>query len=110
MSQVNAISLSSAGVPDEVLQAAPCEVALRKVKIRQQITAHARLSLDIGQLSDSADLYDAGMTSHATVMLMLALENAFGLEFPDNMLSRSVFESVDSIAAAIASLQSTEPL
>jgi acyl carrier protein len=110
MSQVNAMSLSSAGIPDDLLKAANCEIALFKHKIRQQISAHARLSLDVGQLSDSADLYDAGMTSLATVTLMLALENEFGVEFPDNMLSRSLFESVDSIAAAIASLQSTESL
>jgi len=36
---------------------------------------------------------------------MIALENEFDLEFPDAMLSRNVFESIDSIANAIESLQ-----
>jgi acyl carrier protein len=76
-----------------------------KEKIRKVIKDHARLAVDVAILEDSADLGEAGMTSHANVMLMLALENEFGLEFPDSMLSRSVFESVDSIAAAIQSLQ-----
>ena len=41
------------------------------------------------------------MTSHASVNLMLALEEAFDVEFPDAMLKRSVFESVASITAAL---------
>src|SRR5258708_2356035 len=79
-----------------------------KDKIRKNVKDNARLSLDVDTLGDSADLGEAGMTSHASVMLMLALENEFGLEFPDSMLSRSVFESVDSITAAIESLQELE--
>jgi acyl carrier protein len=44
------------------------------------------------------------MTSHASVNLMLALEDAFDVEFPDRMLTRGVFDSVSSIAAAIDEL------
>jgi acyl carrier protein len=73
--------------------------------IRIIIANHARLSVDIETLSDDADLYQAGMTSHASVNLMLALEDAFDLEFPDSMLTRSVFESVSAIAAALGQLQ-----
>ena len=36
---------------------------------------------------------------------MLALEGSFDVEFPDSMLKRSVFESVTTIAAALAELQ-----
>ncbi len=80
-----------------------------RAKIRKIIKDHARLSLDVDNIDDSASLGEAGMTSHASVMLMLALENEFGLEFPDNMLSRSVFESIDTIAGAIQTLQHLEP-
>ena len=79
-----------------------------KDKIRKIIKDHARLSLDAETLDNSANLAEAGMTSHASVMLMLALENEFGLEFPDSMLSRSVFESIDAIASAIESLRPVE--
>ena len=41
------------------------------------------------------------MSSHASVSVMLALEEAFDLEFPDSMLRNSTFESVSSISAAI---------
>jgi len=40
---------------------------------------------------------------------MIALENEFDLEFPDGMLSRNVFESIDSIADAIERLQQVQP-
>ena len=36
---------------------------------------------------------------------MLAIEDAFDIEFPDRMLKRSVFESIDAIAAALTELQ-----
>lgn len=44
------------------------------------------------------------MTSHASVSVMLALEDAFGVEFPEPMLKKSTFESIASIANAIAEL------
>lgn len=74
-------------------------------EIRQVIRAHVRLPVDVDQLDDGADLYQAGMTSHASVGLMLALEDAFDVEFPDSMLTRGVFQSVASIAAALGQLK-----
>jgi acyl carrier protein len=44
------------------------------------------------------------MTSHASVQVMLALEEAFDVEFPDSMLTRSVFGSIASISAALEQL------
>jgi acyl carrier protein len=73
-------------------------------KIRKAIGDHARLPVEISALHDDADLYQAGMTSHASVNVMLALEDAFDIEFPDRMLKRSVFESVASIGAALSEL------
>lgn len=73
-----------------------------KDQIRQVIKQHARLSVDPDTLADDADLYQAGMTSHASVNVMIALEDTFDVEFLDSMLRRSVFQSVDSIAAALA--------
>jgi acyl carrier protein len=74
-------------------------------EIRELIAQHAHLAVDVGTLSDNSSLYEAGMTSHATVNLMLALENSFDVEFPDSMLTRGVFESVSAIAAALGELQ-----
>ena len=72
--------------------------------VREIVKEHGRLSVDVDSLSDDDSLYEAGMTSHASVNVMLALEDAFDVEFPDEMLKRSVFESVASISAALAQL------
>ncbi len=74
-------------------------------QIREIIKDHARLPGDAAELSPDADLYQAGMTSHASVNVMLALEDHFDVEFPDRMLKRSVFESLSSIAAALEELR-----
>ncbi|HVY46987.1 MAG TPA: acyl carrier protein, partial [Minicystis sp.] len=63
-------------------------------KIRRILKDHGRLAGDVDSLADDADLYQAGMTSHASVNVMLALEGEFDVEFPDHMLKRSVFESI----------------
>ena len=76
--------------------------------IRSVLSESAGLPFDVGTLSDDADLFAAGMTSHASVNLMLALEDAFNLEFPDRMLTRGVFASVAAIAAAIVELSATD--
>jgi len=72
--------------------------------IRQVLKEHGRLAVDAAALDPDADLYQAGMTSHASVNVMLALEGAFEVEFPDHMLRRSVFESIRAINAAITEL------
>ena len=73
-------------------------------RIRTVLREHARLGADANSLSPTADLYEAGMTSHASVNVMLALESEFELEFPDHMLKRTVFDSIASISAAIGEL------
>jgi acyl carrier protein len=75
-----------------------------ELKIRQILKDHGRLIEDAASLDLEADLYEAGMTSHASVNVMLALEAEFEIEFPDSMLKRTVFESIAAIGAAVAEL------
>ena len=77
-------------------------------RIRKIRADHARLSVDPATLGGGDDLYAAGMTSHASVQVMLALEDEFDVEFPDALLKRSVFETIDNMAEAIASLTEEE--
>lgn len=79
-----------------------------KRKIRQIINDHAHLAVRIESLQDSDNLYSSGMTSHSSVVLMLALENEFGLEFPPALMNRNAFESIDAIVAVIDSLVPAE--
>lgn len=53
------------------------------------------------ELRADLNLYDAGMTSHASVNMMVAIEDAFDIEFPDRMLRREVFQSIESIKEAV---------
>lgn len=78
--------------------------------IRQLLDEHAQLPLDAHTIDGNADLFEAGMTSHATVNVMLALEDTFDVEFPDSMLRQSTFESVNAIRAALDELGAQEPI
>ena len=73
-------------------------------RIRRILKDHGRLSSDASTLAADADLYQAGMTSHASVNVMLALEGEFEVEFPDQMLRRDVFESIAAIGSAVSQL------
>ena len=72
--------------------------------IRSILKQHGRLAQDADALAADADLYQAGMNSHASVNVMLGLEGHFDVEFPDRMLTRSVFSSIAAIRGAIAEL------
>jgi len=73
-------------------------------QIRQILTVHGRLATDVGQLANDSDLYDAGLTSLITVNLLLAIEDHFDVEFPDELLSRRTFQSIDALAEAVEGL------
>ena len=73
-------------------------------KVREILSQHGRLFTPVTQVRDDSDLYDAGLTSLATVGVMLALEEGFDIEFPDSMLSRKTFASIESLSAAVQSL------
>jgi acyl carrier protein len=75
-----------------------------EAQIRDVLRDHGRLNQDASRLRPEDDLYQSGMTSHASVNVMLALEGAFDVEFPDHMLKRSVFASIASIQQALTEL------
>jgi acyl carrier protein len=76
--------------------------------IRAVLRDHARLAVDVDALGTRSDLYDAGLTSSASVDVLLALEDRFGVEFPDELLRRSSFETIDAIRAALVGLGAGE--
>ena len=78
-------------------------------QIRALVAQHARLLVDAGTLSPDSDLYEAGLTSLATVNLMLAIEERFDVEFPDRMLGRKTFGSIRSLTEAVRSLAGDAP-
>jgi acyl carrier protein len=77
-------------------------------RIRRVLSEHGRLATPVGSLSDDDDLYRAGVTSHASVNVMLALEDEFDVEFPERLLRKTTFASIASIRAALAELTSVD--
>jgi acyl carrier protein len=72
--------------------------------IQKVLVDHGKISVDPATVDSNADLYELGLTSHASVNVMLALEDEFDIEFPDETLKKSTFASINNIEAVVASL------
>ncbi|MCW0982098.1 acyl carrier protein [Agrobacterium sp. BT-220-3] len=65
--------------------------------IREILAKFGQLPTPVDTIENEADLYAAGLSSFASVQLMLGIEEAFDIEFPDNLLNRKSFASIKSI-------------
>ncbi len=74
--------------------------------IRLVLAEHGRLAVDVNSIDERTDLFASGMTSHASVNVMLALEDAFDIEFSETMLKKSTFESIAAIRAGVLEMTS----
>jgi acyl carrier protein len=74
-------------------------------RVREVLREHAGLVTDISRVAESADLFALGMSSYRAVEVMLALEEEFDIEFPEDMLEKSTFSTVGSIESAVRKLQ-----
>lgn len=72
--------------------------------IRNALLSYGHLTTPVDGLADGDDLFKAGLTSHATVNVMLALEDELDIEFPDDLLSRDTFSSIAAIETAARSI------
>ena len=75
-----------------------------KDKIRELLGKLGGLPVAVDTLADGADLYAAGLSSFASVQLMLGIEEAFDIEFPDHLLNRKSFASIDAIAETVSAI------
>jgi acyl carrier protein len=78
-------------------------------KVLKLIVVHSGIPAGTPIDADT-DLFAAGMKSFAAVQLMLALEEAFGVVFPEDLLGRATFRSPEAIVGALARLTSEAPL
>ncbi|MBL8587683.1 MAG: acyl carrier protein [Methylobacteriaceae bacterium] len=72
--------------------------------LRRILAQHGKLAVDAASLGETDDLYAAGLTSFATVQLMLAIEDAFDIEIPDRLLNRRTFASLAALESCVAGL------
>lgn len=70
-------------------------------RLRQILKTQARLGDVADTIADGADLFAAGLDSLAIVNVMLAVEEAFDIELPDEMLSRQTFASITALQRAV---------
>ncbi|TQX84071.1 MULTISPECIES: acyl carrier protein [unclassified Rhizobium] len=75
-----------------------------KETIRGLLERHGSLPVPVDTIADDADLYAAGLSSFASVQVMLGLEEAFDVEFPDNLLNRNSFASISTIISTLHSI------
>ncbi|MFN7008898.1 MAG: acyl carrier protein [Allorhizobium sp.] len=72
--------------------------------IRTLLAKLGGLPVSVDTVADDADLYAAGLSSFASVQLMLGLEEAFDIEFPDHLLNRKSFASIAAIESTVKSI------
>jgi acyl carrier protein len=73
-------------------------------RIRAVLGAHGRIAGDPLQVDSQADLFELGLSSHASVNVMLALEDEFGIDFPDEAMTKSTFASIANIERIVQML------
>lgn len=75
-----------------------------KAALRNIISENACLHVPVETLADSDSLYDAGLSSLGTVRVLLAVEDAFGIEIPGELISFDLFRCIDSLERFLAPL------
>ncbi len=73
--------------------------------IRTVLAQEGKLLGEAASIAADADLYEEGLTSHATINVMLALEEAFDVEFPDRLLRKHTFSSIRAIREALKEIE-----
>ncbi|MHB0950931.1 MAG: acyl carrier protein [Allorhizobium sp.] len=66
-------------------------------EIRTLLAKLGGLPVSVDTIANDGDLYAAGLSSFASVQLMLGLEEAFDIEFPDHLLNRKSFANIAAI-------------
>lgn len=74
-------------------------------RVREAVSTALTGKVEVDALDLDGDLFDAGMTSHQTVQVMLAIEDEFDIEFPDDLLNRTTFTSIRSIVDALETIR-----
>jgi acyl carrier protein len=70
-------------------------------KIQRLIAQHASLAVPAACLTPRANLYDLGLTAFDAIRLLVAVEGAFKVEFPREMLKRESAASIEAIVMTI---------
>jgi acyl carrier protein len=86
----------------------PACILMHNEVIRQVLRDTARLPVAVDDIADDDDLYLAGMTSLASVNVMLALEDTLEIEFPERLLKKATFASIAAISEALEAISGAQ--
>lgn len=75
-----------------------------KIELRNIISDSECLDVPVASVGDNDNLYAAGLSSLGTIRVMLAIEEALGIEIPDELITFDLFQSIDSLASKLASV------
>ncbi len=75
-----------------------------KEQIKQCLVEHLRMVSSADDIDPNAELTALGLTSMAATNLLIDLEDEFGVEFSDDLLTPEVFRTVSSLETAIEGL------
>ncbi|KQU28629.1 acyl carrier protein [Rhodococcus sp. BP-332] len=75
--------------------------------VRSSLHRAGRLPVDPWTLGDDENLFDAGLSSHASVAVLVDLEESAQVEFPDHLLRRSTFATIAAIRDALDHVSDT---
>lgn len=73
-------------------------------QLKDCMVEHLRLVNHASEIGDEADLTSLGLDSMAATNLMIDIEDAFDVQFPDEMLTPETFHSAASLAQAVGML------
>ena len=75
-------------------------------RVRAIVASMNLVPVPLDGLAEQDNLFDAGMTSFGSVQLMMAIEEEFDIEFPNSLLTRKTFATLDGLNAAVEQLVS----
>ena len=73
-------------------------------EIRAILDDNGKLAVAASTLGEFDDLFAAGLDSLAMVNVLMAIEEHFNIEVPDNMLSRRTFSSLHALSSMVDEL------
>lgn len=70
-------------------------------ELREIVRTQGKLKVPAARIQPDDDLYRLGMSSLATVNVMLAIETRFDIEIPEKALNRETFRTIAALAALV---------
>ncbi len=77
-------------------------------RVRTIVLKNVSFRVTEAEIGPISDLWAAGMSSMQSVSVLIAIENEFDIELPEESLTRSTFGSISALARAVESCLAAE--